>query len=192
LGGASGAAAGPIEGRQLAADSRYPNLPFDSYAPDGQLHFIDKNYPGLQCIHADPRIFVVHDFLSAEECDGLIASVAGIKMTNAYVSGGSQNLDYRRCQTRSVFKQNPEFPRFTAFREKVRKFAQVAEEQLEVTNLTRYTGDENFFKVHGDAVRSSFSPAAPAMAQLSDWWARWLWLNAAVRHRLGAESGVYD
>eukprot|EP01043_Picozoa_sp_COSAG02_P090771 COSAG02_NODE_27582_length_606_cov_1.309665_1_plen_108_part_10 len=47
-GGAAGAAAGPNEGRPLTAASQYPNLPFDSYVPDGQFHFIDKNYPGLQ------------------------------------------------------------------------------------------------------------------------------------------------
>eukprot|EP01044_Picomonas_judraskeda_P020988 COSAG03_NODE_4817_length_1422_cov_10.699169_1_plen_255_part_10 len=67
------AAAEPNERRQPAADEQHPSLPLDSYLPDGQFHFIDKSYPGLQCIHEDPRIFVVHDFLSAEECDGLIA-----------------------------------------------------------------------------------------------------------------------
>lgn len=126
-------------------------MELDSYHPDGEYHFININYPGLECIHKDPNIFVVHDFLKHNECDTIINLMKDKKMVNAYISGGNQDLDYRKCLTKTIFKSSSEFKHFKSFREKVRSLTNVNENQLEVTNLTRYLGNENFFKKHKDA-----------------------------------------
>ena len=126
-------------------------MELDSYYPDGEYHYINVNYPGLVCIHKNPNIFVVHDFLTNNECDTIIDTMKDKEMVNAFISGGRQDLDYRKCLTKTIFKSSPEFPYFKGFREKVRSLTNVQENQLEVTNLTRYTGDKNYFKKHKDA-----------------------------------------
>ena len=123
----------------------------EKYQPDGEYHFINKEYPGLEWIHKEPNIFIVHDFLTNDECDNVINLMKDKKMVNAYISGGNQDLDYRKCLTKTIFKTTPEFNHFKRFRKKVSCLIDVNENQLEVTNLTRYLGNENFFKKHKDA-----------------------------------------
>jgi len=123
----------------------------ESYKPDGEYHFLNKNYPGLEWIHKNPNLFIVRNFLTDKECDDIINLMKDKKMTNAYISGGRQDLDYRKCLTKTIFKSSSEFDSFKDFREKVRSLTNVQENQLEVTNLTRYTGTENYFKKHKDA-----------------------------------------
>ena len=123
----------------------------EKYQADGEYHFINKEYPGLEWIHKEPNIFIVHDFLTNDECDNVINLMKDKKMVNAYISGGNQDLDYRKCLTKTIFKSSPEFNHFKRFRKKVSCLIDVNENQLEVTNLTRYLGNENFFKKHKDA-----------------------------------------
>jgi hypothetical protein len=62
----------------------YPDIGLEDYHPDGYVPYFDKAYPGLQCVHwdkavGDPAInssmvFVVNQFLSAEECSAIIST----------------------------------------------------------------------------------------------------------------------
>ena len=82
---------------------------FETYKRDGEYHYINVNYPGLVCIHKDPNIFVVHDFLTNSECDTIIDTMKDKEMVNAFISGGRQNLDYRKCLTKTIFKSYQNF-----------------------------------------------------------------------------------
>lgn len=124
---------------------------YNSYKPDGEHQYINTNHTGLICIHKDPYIFVIHDFLLDEECYFFIDKMKYKKMSNAYLIGYRQDLKYRKCLSKSIYKSYPEFKYFKNFRERVRTLTNVNENQLEVTNITRYKGDENFFKKHNDA-----------------------------------------
>ena len=123
----------------------------EDYITNVDYHVIDINYPGLRCIHKDPYIFIIEDFLSDSECNNIINYMEDKEMINAFISGGRQDLNYRKCLTKTIFKSSPDFAHFKDFREKVRSLTNVNENQLEVTNITRYIGDENFFKKHKDA-----------------------------------------
>jgi hypothetical protein len=50
----------------------YNDYPLSDYVDDGNTQFINKDFPGLQAIHRDPWIFLVHDLYSKGECDALI------------------------------------------------------------------------------------------------------------------------
>ena len=45
-------------------------------APLHLVHDVDLEYPGLRLVHLDPPVFVIEDFLSAEECDRFTALAA--------------------------------------------------------------------------------------------------------------------
>ena len=128
----------------------------ENYQPDGEYHFLNKAYPGLEWIHKNPNLFIVRNFLTDKECDNIKNIMKDKKMVNAYISGGLQDIDYRKCLTKTIFKRSPEFDYFKNFREKVKSLTNVQENQLEVTNLTRYMGDENYFKKHKDAYDYGF------------------------------------
>lgn len=124
---------------------------FNCYQPDGEHHFINTNYPGLICIHKKPYIFLVDNFLTHNECDNIINNMKDKNMANAQVAGSNPNLIYRKCLSMSVYKHIPEFYLFENVREKVTSLTNVNENQLEVINITRYLGNENYFKSHDDA-----------------------------------------
>ena len=46
------------------------------YRAQRAFHHLDLSYPGLDLVHEEPYIFVVHDFLSSSECTQLL-SLAG-------------------------------------------------------------------------------------------------------------------
>ena len=46
------------------------------YRAQRAFHHLDLSYPGLDLVHKEPYIFVVHDFLSSSECTQLL-SLAG-------------------------------------------------------------------------------------------------------------------
>jgi len=54
---------------------RHPNLPVAGYLAQEKFHHINVDFPGVQLIHEDPFIFLIHDFVSADECSALIAQV---------------------------------------------------------------------------------------------------------------------
>lgn len=43
------------------------------YRAQRAFHHLDLSYPGLDLVHEEPYIFVVHDFLSSSECTQLVA-----------------------------------------------------------------------------------------------------------------------
>lgn len=47
--------------------------------------FIDLEHPGLELVHAEPPVYVIHGFLSDEDCDALVAAAEG---------GALDGLDY--------------------------------------------------------------------------------------------------
>jgi hypothetical protein len=45
-------------------------------APLHLVHNVDLTFPGLRLVHLDPPVFVIEDFLSAQECDRYVALAA--------------------------------------------------------------------------------------------------------------------
>lgn len=39
---------------------------------------MNLDYPGLNLLHSDPPIFSIDNFLTAEECEGIIQGAAGL------------------------------------------------------------------------------------------------------------------
>jgi hypothetical protein len=61
-----------VRARKPAATiPRYPKLPLDGYKAQPFFHQINTEFPGLQLIHEQPYIFLVHDFFSGDDCDVL-------------------------------------------------------------------------------------------------------------------------
>ena len=136
-------------------NSLYPNYSLESYQPDNQHHFINKDYPGLQCIHENPYIFIINDFFNSDECDHIISLVPHLKLGKSpsrVRQDKSALVDYksRKCQTTSIYKNNPIFPELFPYREKIMNLTNVTEEQLEVMNISRYLNGD-YFIPHNDA-----------------------------------------
>ena len=53
--------------------SMYPDLPFDTFSHQNLFHHINLSTSRLQLVHKEPYVFVVRNFLSALECDQLLA-----------------------------------------------------------------------------------------------------------------------
>lgn len=136
----------------------YPNFPLQSYTPDGQTHFINKDYPGLQCIHENPRIFVVHDFLTAAECDEVMAVGQELGLPAARVNSASGvDQEHRKSKSSAAWRRSrpDKFARLEFVRQRVQQLTRVSDNQLEVSQVTKYdVGD--YFKPHHDSYEAGF------------------------------------
>jgi len=53
---------------------------------------IDISFPGLRVLHVDPPVFIVEDFMTAQQCDELTAMAAGSGLMVQRSAVGSDNL----------------------------------------------------------------------------------------------------
>lgn len=105
---------------------------------------INLKYPGLRLIHERPYIFLVDDFLSAAECEALIAKHAAGRAAGDGAARVGQGL--ARTST-CVVCDDAEVP---ALRERLADLAAAPLERLQGTKLSRYAPGQRF-DLHTDA-----------------------------------------
>jgi hypothetical protein len=128
-------------------------------APLNLVHDVDLTYPGLRLVHLDPPVFVIEDFLSAEECDRYIALAdadeEGKECPRAMkVDSPTFGLALNAARTSTTW-----FCRYDALREMVERNAKLlkldetteARQRFEEPQLVRYEPGQQF-KWHFDEV----------------------------------------
>jgi len=122
----------------------FPNLPLDSYLQSPFFHRININYPGLQMVRERPFIFVVHDFLTKEECAALVSKAEpGLCRTQLFDQRGTG-----KRTSSGVVCDSSEIP---SFRKKMVELANVPYEQLQDLKISKYLEGEEF-SVHTDGI----------------------------------------
>ena len=124
-----------------------PNLKLERYLTQTLFHHINMRFPGLQLICEEPFIFLVHNFLSPEECHELIRAFN--------VADGSETTKPSATapEQQSLRNSTSHFPQkedIGWLRERMASLTNVRPSQLEPTKVTRYTEDE-YFRKHTDA-----------------------------------------
>mmetsp|Transcript_3089 Transcript_3089/g.9434 ORF Transcript_3089/g.9434 Transcript_3089/m.9434 type:complete len:265 (-) Transcript_3089:99-893(-) len=113
---------------------------------------LNPQYPGLAAIHVRPPIFTVENFLSAQECDAMIAA-ARRHMTPAPVVGpGNGEVSVSRTSS-TCYLAREDLPSVVT---KVCALTGKPVEHLELPQVGRYRNGE-FYKPHYDA----FDTASP-------------------------------
>jgi hypothetical protein len=129
-----------------AAPSGNLSLSFDRYLAQSVFHHINTEFPGLQCIHEDPFVFLVHGFLSQEECDALVSKTRRTLQVPSDARSEQLSRADRRTST-TVFPLDEDLQ---WLRERSAEVTGVRVDQLEPTKLTHYTEGALFSK-HTDA-----------------------------------------
>ena len=119
-------------------------LPIDRYGRQSLFHHINVGYPGVELVHEDPFIFLVHDFLSTSECQQLmdLSAAATHRQPSATAPGQA-----RLRTSSSIFPQAAEID---WLRDRIASVTNTSTSWLEPTKLTRYDKGE-YFKKHTDA-----------------------------------------
>lgn len=127
-------------GRSSAPAAVAPALSLDGYLRDAHLwHQIDTSHPGVRLLSAEPFIFAVDDFLSADEADALAARVAG-----AEAAPSSARLLGRGERTSlSVLAADDEVG---WLRQRIAALARVRPSQMQPLKLTRYAPGGKFMR----------------------------------------------
>jgi len=113
----------------------------------GPFHQINKQYPGLKQIHESPDIYLIENFLSADECDRIIAK-AEPHLTPCLVKNeltGLVEQDSSRMSTDANLPQS-EAPTIVS---KLTNLASCSASQLEILQVLKYTKGQEF-KLHTD------------------------------------------
>ena len=122
--------------------------PFPTYEPPADLppmtfHAIDTEYPGLQTIHDDPKIYKIKNFLTADECQAII-DWATPRLSPCLVKNaetGRVEADPTRTSTNANIPQSA-IPTVTA---KVCQLLQCPSlRHLEIFQVLRYTTGQTF------------------------------------------------
>jgi len=131
----------------------YPDLPLGGYKPQPYFHQINTNAPGTQLISDNPYIFMIQDFLSAEECKEVVSLYAHSSDKGSSVTHEAQTKT--RTSTTVVYPIGDEPPLLSALRERVATLARVSTDQLQATKLSCYEKGQ-FFGKHSDAIAHAF------------------------------------
>jgi prolyl 4-hydroxylase len=146
--------------QQKSKPPMYADIPLEFYQRDGKHQFINKSYPGLQAINKDPWVFVVHDFLSADECEACKAVAMDETWYGSSVAQASgKNLgtevdEIRRCRSANLTAVHRSTA-ISAFRKKTVELVGLPDENLEATQITKYSKGD-YFKPHGDGIADAY------------------------------------
>ena len=114
----------------------------DSHDPC--FHRINADYPGLQVVHAEPWVFLVHDLFTDAECEDLILGVSS-RLVPTRTSGGLRP-DRRRSRSARCWS--------AALQQKIATLVNLPTRHLEGLKVTNYQQGE-YFKPHHDAFRGA-------------------------------------
>eukprot|EP01044_Picomonas_judraskeda_P005374 COSAG03_NODE_504_length_7391_cov_53.058420_6_plen_692_part_00 len=160
-GHAHGGSPGNSRGHQVRKNNlKYQNMNFHNYSAQPHFHQINLGYPGLQLVHEKPYIFIVNDFLSADECGlllgkarqlqqqtiaGTVSDTAGLAATDPRRGFGVVS-DTRT--SKGCILWNEEIPEL---RQRFCNLTQVSLGQLQPLKISRYDKGDQFAK-HTDAI----------------------------------------
>lgn len=77
-----------VKSQEVPKKHGMQTYPKSFYVPNGKHHFINKNFPGLQLLCQEPSILQVPNFLTDDECKGLIRSAEAKGMSVSKVTAG--------------------------------------------------------------------------------------------------------
>lgn len=146
--------ASPAATQEKKVNPKYPNLSFEKYLANPYFAKIETTYPGLQLVHEDPFIFIVNDFLTADECARLREKASTSCHLRPQVGGGPVERT-----SRGVVCVNEEVPMIRS------KFLQLlttcvtSPDQLQPLKVSRYQEGQTFSK-HTDAWPTEGAPVS--------------------------------
>lgn len=144
--------------------TQYKTIPLEYYVPGGKFHYINKDFPGLQAIHASPWVFLVPGFLNELECKDLIGAgeefgLSPSALTLKKGKGETNGLreEHRKCAEARL----PAEGRVTAIQERIAKLVNVPVDNFEKLKVSSY-GPGGHFASHLDSTaikgKWSFQP----------------------------------
>jgi hypothetical protein len=123
----------------------YPALPFDGYRAQTLFHQIDTSFPGLQLVREKPYVFLVHEFLTSDECDQLIGKA------RAQPSLGQQLVGESEASTRTSVGCVARRDEVPGLRDRFARLSNVPTSHLQPLKISQY-GTGARFAEHCDAV----------------------------------------
>ena len=124
-------------------DNVFPLHSFDRYLGQSKYHHIDVTFGGVQLIHEEPFVFLLHNFLSPAECQELVGLLQTAKQQPSATAQGQEG---RRTST-SMY---PLPTQIKWLRDRIAAATNVPHTHLEPTKMTSYAKGE-FFQKHTDA-----------------------------------------
>eukprot|EP00802_Teleaulax_amphioxeia_P022507 Tamp_22961.p1 GENE.Tamp_22961~~Tamp_22961.p1 ORF type:complete len:320 (+),score=59.05 Tamp_22961:3-962(+) len=120
-----------------------PCLCSDRYREQQRFHHINLSFPGVQMVREEPFVFVIHDFVSAAECDMLISMIRSSQQQPSATASA-------QVERRTSTSMYPKPDEVQWLRERMAAATNVGKDQLEPTKMTQYTRGA-FFAKHSDA-----------------------------------------
>lgn len=137
----------------------YPDLPLDKYLANPYFAKIRTDYPGLQLIHEEPFLFLVHDFLTADECARLRRKADTGTLRPQFGGGAVERT------SSGVVCVNDEVP---TLRTKLQTLTGVSDmAQLQPLKISKYRPGQVFSK-HTDAWPTEEAPVTRGWVQERD------------------------
>ena len=138
---------------------RYPSYSFDKYLENPYFQKINTAYPGLQLIHEEPYIFLINNFLSADECSRLRAK-ADDGMLRPQIGGGSVDRT-----SSGVVCTRDEVP---SIQQKMMELTSIHDiDQLQYLKVSKYKEGQTFSK-HTDAWPTEGAPISRGWVEEED------------------------
>lgn len=130
-----------------------PPAPIDirSYRPDPRFHYINAAYPGVEAVHADPWIFLVHDVFTDAECDALVDKVKPHLKPSRM--GGGLRPDLRTSRHMRCFYEET-----AGVQKRISALLNMPTRNFEGLKVINYQPGE-FFKLHNDGFRGAHDEA---------------------------------
>lgn len=148
----------PASSRRLVHSGEPPDcvvprpLPIDirSYQHNPRFHTINGAFPGLEAVHRDPWVFLVHDIFTDAECDALVDKVRPhLKPSHM---GGGLRPDVRKSNHIRCF-----FEETAGVQRRLSALLNLPTANFEGLKVIKYHEGE-YFKIHNDGFRNTFDP----------------------------------
>ncbi|KAK4751275.1 hypothetical protein SAY87_004757 [Trapa incisa] len=142
-------------------------LESESYSGSGVIHFendresetLRLGYVKPEIVSWSPRIIVLHNFLSMEECDYLRAIALPRLQESTVVdvrTGKGVKSDVRTSSGMFLNHEERKYPMITAIEKRISVFAQIPIENGELIQVLRYEKNQ-FYKPHHDYFADTFN-----------------------------------
>jgi len=110
---------------------------------------INMDYPGLKCIHQQPPIFVVDNFLTNDECDALVATAGPLlQRSKTHAAAGSEATKGRTSLTCHLAKKVFPCPLML---QKIQTLTNKPYGHMELPQVARYASSQRYVE-HYDGV----------------------------------------
>eukprot|EP00571_Detonula_confervacea_P001958 CAMPEP_0172320818 /NCGR_PEP_ID=MMETSP1058-20130122/41522_1 /TAXON_ID=83371 /ORGANISM="Detonula confervacea, Strain CCMP 353" /LENGTH=384 /DNA_ID=CAMNT_0013036169 /DNA_START=640 /DNA_END=1790 /DNA_ORIENTATION=+ len=122
--------------------------------PLGPFHQINQQFPGLKRIHQDPDIYAIENFLTENECDGIIAKAA--PHLQPCLVQNERNGKEEQDPVRTSMNANLPQVEVPTIMKKITDMACCNVKQLEILQVLRYKEGQEF-KPHTDGFSGPFT-----------------------------------